>query len=722
MKNNKWDKWIYWGGGVLCAVLLSFCSIVYSMTLTNDDGYMFIRFNDIERKYGFWKSCKIFFLNLDLAGTGEFRTYGLSKLIHFLLHHIVGEKAYMYQFIITISHLCSGILIFKILKTLKIDEITAVAAGLIFVFNPFVHIQTFHHFTYLMLPLYFSLGYILFNLKTYEKNNKYTHIWNVILIFCTVFTGEYTLALLGSVILFFIIYSIKKQRKQLCAKYVLHLVLEGMLLLSWMFVWKNIISPEGVGRYQMASRFSFETMSLLVHGIVFNLKRFLWIGSYKPDFSPGDSTFSLTLFILSFLCIVAIMSGMVWCSWKKSREKKKTPIFLAMLIGCICLSSVSVYCMMNIVYGTGLATHYLYSVFSLFLVAIIVGLSCCKRRIFLAGSGALLLTGLCYNVFWYSYMIPTAGEIEKEMVEKIDELSQKKDTIIIETQDSAILAPVLLVQKCYSPLSCFSTGWSSGYYLEERFENVVLITQDTVMEDKGESLIFTGLKPESITLNGELKDTVSVKKSTSGIIYVNNGKRYYDKGIKKYKGKRALSIFSTLGNEVERKEIFIPPVILIDVGGKIDIDGIKKDKEYEECPEENIFYGYIGNTSVSGLVDDTESEYFSSNRYSINGEPFSYKFGNLQRDEEYLLVVDLLEYWHYNQGERVFDIEVETDDDKFLVNDLDPYYLSGAQNNQAASPIRVFIKLPETKTVTATFVSKRGYDVATIQGIGLIKK
>jgi hypothetical protein len=146
------------------------------------------------------------------------------------------------------------------------------------------------------------------------------------------------------------------------------------------------------------------------------------------------------------------------------------------------------------------------------------------------------------------------------------------------------------------------------------------------------------------------------------------------------------------------------------------------DKLYSENKDNIIDYGYLEqSTGVSAIEGDFSKlgETFKTNRY---GNVFSYKFSELPKDRDLAIVVDIMEHWHNEPNKRVFDIKVETDVNTFTFENVDPYVLSVNTETGAKSPCRIAINLPQTSQATVSFISKEGYDIATIHSIGIIGK
>ncbi|BCJ93391.1 hypothetical protein acsn021_09600 [Anaerocolumna cellulosilytica] len=517
---------------IIFSIVLGIISSINTVTLTLDDTYLYQRFNDFEANKGFRKTIFTLFLNLDLASTGELRTYGVSKVIHFLLHHIARDNASVYQFIITTVHTLSGILIYKTLKRLKIAELPCILSAITFTLNPFNHLQTFHHWSYLMLPLYLVLLYCYLELGTiqkYENECKLTwrnYIFSFILIFMIVFTGEYTLPMLGCTVLFFIIYSIIKRNKKLVIFFIQHLVYEGVLVIGWSILWKKILSENSVGRF-VVQKLNFNFFYNIFLSTKESFKRFLFIGSNNKLDMGKDGVFSLNMMIL-FITVIFIMLSIIYICFKEKITDYNHLVSwkTSIAITCFSLSSFAVYSLMSIIYNAGMSYRYFYSIFSLLTVTFIIlffSIFRNKKILYLLTICILVIfTG--YNVIWYAFLKPTTANIDKEIVSKVTSAANNgKNTMIVITEDT-VFGEVLLNSKCYRPLSVFSEAWASQTFFNNIFENVVYISpKDKIVDNLDNTVSIIG--DDIILGNNYTTDTLTFNKQD---IYIISNNRYTD--------------------------------------------------------------------------------------------------------------------------------------------------------------------------------------------------
>lgn len=182
---------------------------LYFNTFAYDDGYLADRFESLTNGKGVLLTENYDFLNLDLASSGEMRFYGLSKVIHVIVYFALKHHSGLYQFLMCLIHSLSSAILCKLLKFFKFDSQTIFVSVVFWVISPFVTAQCFHHFTYLCLPVYLIMSFILYNLYHFDDNIS---IRDLLLIFCCIFTGENTIPLLMILLLGTIVYSLYTKR------------------------------------------------------------------------------------------------------------------------------------------------------------------------------------------------------------------------------------------------------------------------------------------------------------------------------------------------------------------------------------------------------------------------------------------------------------------------------------------------------------------------------
>jgi hypothetical protein len=128
-----------------------------------DDPGFLPRFTILLHDHGVWDSLRMLFLNLDmgLLSPGlirsQYRLYGLSKVIQFLVWLVAGGHAWIYAAVIAATHLLMGAGIFRLLRRLGFDPAQSHAAMLAWMASPLAATSVFHHWSYSTLPYLFVI-------------------------------------------------------------------------------------------------------------------------------------------------------------------------------------------------------------------------------------------------------------------------------------------------------------------------------------------------------------------------------------------------------------------------------------------------------------------------------------------------------------------------------------------------------------------------------------
>jgi len=144
------------GAKVLLVALLVLVPLVYAInsTLIFDDPGLYEHFSTSLNTVGLKRTLITLFFNRDLhEGYAEYRTYGVSKVLHFLLWRVAGTSTWIYSSIIGATQVLSAALLYSLLRKVRFDRLRALLLGLLWVASPFLVTTCFHHYSYLILPL-----------------------------------------------------------------------------------------------------------------------------------------------------------------------------------------------------------------------------------------------------------------------------------------------------------------------------------------------------------------------------------------------------------------------------------------------------------------------------------------------------------------------------------------------------------------------------------------
>jgi hypothetical protein len=138
---------------IIASVVMMAC-YWFNATLVYDDIAFPSNFASLVEQAGWFKTLiKIFCLDLP----NEYRTYGVSRVIQFILWSVGVDSAGAYALLISISQSVTGWVLFSIIRKLNYSNAAAFSSGIIWIFSPFIWTSCFHHFSYLIFPVQVSL-------------------------------------------------------------------------------------------------------------------------------------------------------------------------------------------------------------------------------------------------------------------------------------------------------------------------------------------------------------------------------------------------------------------------------------------------------------------------------------------------------------------------------------------------------------------------------------
>jgi len=124
--------------------LLSICNsrLVY-------DDVFFPEMSQEMGRQGWWKGLLTVFC-LDLPN--EYRTYGISRSIQYILCSAGLGSAWIYSLWITVSQTATAFFICRFLTRINQSQAVALSAGVLWLVSPFSWTSCFHHYSYILLP------------------------------------------------------------------------------------------------------------------------------------------------------------------------------------------------------------------------------------------------------------------------------------------------------------------------------------------------------------------------------------------------------------------------------------------------------------------------------------------------------------------------------------------------------------------------------------------
>lgn len=130
--------------------------IIYAAnsTLIFDDPGLYEHFGKLLGQDGPTRTLITLLFNRDLhEGYSEYRTYGLSKVFHFLIWTIIGPTTWVYSALIGLTQAVSGAFLYLTARRLGCDAVQALLVAIVWIACPFAVTTCFHHYSYLILPV-----------------------------------------------------------------------------------------------------------------------------------------------------------------------------------------------------------------------------------------------------------------------------------------------------------------------------------------------------------------------------------------------------------------------------------------------------------------------------------------------------------------------------------------------------------------------------------------
>jgi hypothetical protein len=183
------------GGGFLWArVALVALALAYVFAETRypalnyDDTYWMGKHYPAIAKGRFWDGGLYFMMFQHNMATNEFRTFGLSKVIHFGLYKIFGAALSPYYLIMAAMSVASAMFAATAARTLTGSHAVATGLAGCCLLGPFMLFQTFHHAAYLLLPLLLTTAYLALDVRGARHGAK--KVIAPVLCVLIVMTGE----------------------------------------------------------------------------------------------------------------------------------------------------------------------------------------------------------------------------------------------------------------------------------------------------------------------------------------------------------------------------------------------------------------------------------------------------------------------------------------------------------------------------------------------------
>lgn len=686
-------------------------------------------------------------LNVDLAYSGDFRTYGISKFIHSIIMLMFGNNCKVYAFLIGFSHVISGYFVYYILNFLYKNGDFVKICTLVYIFSPFMRVQSFHHFTYLLLPFYLLLAFICWELKgLYSNITVFKLIVSMIWVFLIVFTGEHTLPMLFCILLLFALYARKRRWRKRFIKYCCLLIWEVLLFTGWYLFYNTFINQAEVSRFILKGVAIKEGIFEYLLSAIKALKSFLLINwEYTPTVRTSISVNSLDQF--SFAIMFAILAAcLLIILGIKTKDKYGNVAELAtvsrkeMLGKLVCiilftLSSMLIYVALSIfTQAYSMPTRYFYITFTLLSICLVAILFVVfSERDAKIISVALIIFFIGQNIVWEACLLMETKMDDEEIALFLEEAEERGLQNLVVYNSSAGWNQALTSVNTYRGESAYDWAVTLESWVAEKYNFEKIIFMSEPCESVNEKYIRIYDNEEEICLE---KDKVA-------FIGISNLSNLYGRqartirncyfGYEEFRQSADCWGVNTYSSYVaDRNDIGIAQketLIYVDVGNEGETENDQMpDKEYSE-ESVGISYGYCSEGLVTSSVSNELYQQtgdlgcqFLTNRYSSVGK-MEYKFSGLPEDKMLAVVIDGFEWWQYSSNKRKYDIEIITDTENYWLKDIDTYLLGYTEEAlDHKSPYRIMINLADTKEVSIVFYNKEGFDVATLNGIGIVER
>lgn len=294
-----------------------------------DDVYIPRNYALLVGEHGRIKTAAMLFLGADLSR--EYRTYGLSRLIQFLLWNFVGARSYVYPLIIGVSQCLTAVMLLSILRVRNVTEPVANFIAIAWLLSPFSVTSVFHFYTYLILP--FQLVVATVFLSDHPGRFRYQKLVFCVLGVACALTGELHIPVVLLLFSYFSFFSPDRRRRilfliALCS-FAAALAVHRTL---WVLFFQNIDAKQrfsltlgntaisevpwisfaigksilSAGLQQIDAIFDSGVKSGLLFGALFGL--IFWASQRKAmprtDHEMNGFRIAAVAFVLGFACIV----------------------------------------------------------------------------------------------------------------------------------------------------------------------------------------------------------------------------------------------------------------------------------------------------------------------------------------------------------------------------------------------------------------------------------
>jgi hypothetical protein len=724
------------------AALISLAAAMANATLIFDDPFLYEAFAKGLAQDGVWRTALTLFLNLDLhVGVPEYRSYGLSKILHFGLWFVFGIHAYLYSAFIALTQAATALVIFAGLRRCGLDSVQALMAALLWMLSPFAVTTCFHHYSYLILPTQISvaLAWILYrSLRLGRPLGLRQSLGFVVGGVVLALTGESHLVLAGCLLAYVAWAGAPERAWDAGSRYALVMGSAAATLVLHRLAW-SALGPEGVpGRFVFANP-----------GLSQGIDRKFGYALSVPNGARVQVQQILAFSAWSWLVLLVVTASAGFWLHRQMRSVPLTSIAppnggMSRLLGVVTMlvaASLTVSWMHHVLFrevGTILPRRYGYVPYTVIIMATAVLLSTQQLRRSIGAWCAPLFTALTLGL-WCALQFVCLPIVRHQ------------DAAVWNSISTAIAArpqPALLFVNTWNIQSVFGynapglrgTGFPSifespftRYWWQSQYVRVrlgVLATGNSIASERDQRVVLTG----QVAGVHFMPTPPVVADATSVVAVVETGHDVPDwrDGLQAVKVIASWDEFRTTAAFLQTRinvgwsallhEIFNLPAspVLIDAGRRADsaLPDVWPDKRFGEPlrPEAAVAgvrdYGQeSGDDSVflPGGKSGEPLAYLTSNRHGN----FTYRIDFAERSSR-LVSLDFLDGWAQRPGARLIHLQVELDGRWHDLGVLDTYAVAANEPFVLRFPVR------NVQTIRLRFEKAAGSgDIPLLNGIRL---
>lgn len=715
--------------------ILTFIGIIVSIfwlfnaTLVYDDIAFPASFSQLVDNIGWYKSLiKIFVLDLP----NEYRTYGLSRVIQFILWSMGGSTVIVYTIIISLSQLATALALYMLLVSLKIERIIALSMGLMWLLSPFIWTSCFHHYAYLILPAQITIIGSYF-LVTIVNLNKLA-VLAILLGMTIALTGEMHLIAVPFIL---IAIALATNKRPVLHASFLTIISILLTVIAHYLTWKTF-TANSIQHQRFVFNFSHDAN-------LWTSKFLIAIRSISRSFQEQVSAIAgndiIWLISATLLSALLAFTGLSWVTNRCNEniiKKENSRHATLKLAGALFIASflyLTVFVMVVVLSDNiplSMPRRYGYIPLTLVTSAFIIFLSTLCQKYLYKMIILSLMIGMMIMLFirHQSIVIPTTIKADNKLSKIIKSAINKYPNKVVlffnsaeevfpqTSIDAYTLGPAMRdIINSEVTQAKYGTYWPAYMNISKVLGAPYTCEMGRIHKDGTIDLICPSWQKNPGFIN------------SSDVIFIANlGYNKYDplgehvKVFKKYQDFEPYFFAKKIIRDINWTEASASEVVSVNLGmtSSINItDDVLPDKHFiDSMPQTSnswlINYGITsGEDSVYKFPNvSINSEYYRSNR---NGN-FNYAFKFLESDIDVNL--DFWELWGKKPGQRVFDIEVSWNNGAWVsLGKVDATQINGSK------PFSIKLSRTNTHSFALKLSSmSNSEDVPFMQGIRISRR